>query len=336
MQIILFENVKELDELSLEDVNISGSQTGSSGKAQILETTRISGSTITAVTNQAIAAGSIEDASFSRPFTITFSGDNAVLFYKDGALIGGLGADFDHGFDSIGFLATDFEAVRAGLFRLSGVNPVLGNIGLAVFGAIPQDQLASLAANPAEFVEESTSPGGLLRFGRFQNGVVLLANADVDRFGVNRAIITSSSIKELMGFQSEHVILGERTRLTSTALARYDFTGGTRSTSNVPTELGSGITAGRLLFDFSLGYGSAEMTLVHNVSTYSLLGDLFVNRGTFEGPDGIATTGEDLDGDGVNDLFGAHFSGFFTGHNGTAPLAAGLTYAVTDGRKEIR
>jgi hypothetical protein len=340
LAIVFDENLEDLSEVALSDVALQGNQTDTSGQNQALTVSTNVGSNITVTTGASVAVADVyEDTAQHRetdvrngvttniPYISTH--EDVVLVSKDSVPVGGVALDSPNldasqGITSlplphINVLVTDFEAVRLGLIALQKINPTLGIASAKALASIPIADLERLKSNPAKFADKTTSPDGLLTYGRWTNGYALGIDATLE------GVLLRSEIIKLSGFQSEHVIVGNLSPFYSTTLAKYDFVGGTRSTSSISTELGLGLTAASILFDFSLGYGSLEGTLVHNSVTYSLLGDLVQFGTIFSGFGGIATSSAGI--------FPADFRGFFSGSSAqsasaTAPPGLGLTYGV--------
>ena len=326
LAIVFDEILEDLSEVALSDVALQGNQTDTSGQNQALTVSTNVGSNITVTTGASVAVADVYTDVLNIPFISTH--EDVVLVSKDSVPVGGVALDSPNldasqGITSlplpqIAVLVTDFEAVRSGLIALQKINPTLGTAGAKALASIPIADLERLKSNPAKFADKTTSPDGLLTYGRWTNGYALGIDATLE------GVLLRSEIIKLSGFQSEHVIVGNLSPFYSATLAKYNFVGGTRSTSSISTELGLGLTAASILFDFSLGYGSLEGTLVHNSVTYSLLGDLVQFGTIFSGFGGIATSSAGI--------FPAEFQGFFSGTgaaiSATAPPGLGLTYGV--------
>lgn len=322
LEVVLEGSVDTLTTTTEENAFLAGEQTDATGQNELVSSGSNVGSVITVSTGQSIGVAGFlpvpttaNNVSTLVNFPITFSSSAGTLFFQDGKPIGGLAQDRLLGQEFLGIFVADFEAVRAGLVRLQAVNNSLASAGLNALGSVPGNLITQLSSNPAELVDLTVSPDGLLSFGRWQNGFVLDVEATFD------GILRRSNLRELIGFQSEHVIAGANISFASNALARYDLTGGTRSTSTASSELGLGLTAGKILFDFSFGYGSIEATLSHVSDTHSLIGDLVLTGNTFLGPRGVATSASG------NTHF-VNFSGFFAGNGTGTPQAIGVNYGV--------
>ena len=290
-----------------------GEKTSNTGINEVLTVDANVGTNITIATDASAAVASaslLVQSGTSAYIPWTSNPPEVVVVAKDNSIVGGLGVRNSQ----IGFLVADFDAVRSGLIELQKLNPTLGSAGVTALASVPEEDLALLKSNPAEFAERTNSPDGLLTYGRWQNGYVLGIDATLN------GTLTGSTIELLSGFKSEHLVYGDPPTANSQVLAKYNFVGGTRSTSSISNELGSGLTAASILFDFALGYGSLEGTLVHDAVMYSLLGDLVQDGTTFSGLGGVARTS--------SRDYAADFVGFFSGHNGIAPRALGLSYGV--------
>ena len=300
----------------------AGEQTDSDGQFEVIQGSSNNRFDVRSVSETVIGVSGLQDITLNfGSFTentqapITFATNDGTIFFKNDQPVGGLALDTFFGESSLGFFVADFEAVRLGLISLSGTNPALSDAGLNALNSISQDKLTRLSSNPAEFVDGNISPDGFLSFGRWQDGFVL----DID--ASPSGTVRSNILRELVGFQSEHVITGNRVQISSNQLARYDLTGGTRSTSSDSNQLGSGLISGKILFDFGSGYGSLEASLSHALETHNLFGDLVLTENTFVGPNGIAINSS-------GNTHRADFSGFFTGTGVGTPQAVGLNYGV--------
>ena len=271
---------------------------------------------------QTIGVSGLESAvlnfgSFSEDTEIptVFAINNATIFFRDDAPAGALARDVFFGREFLGFFIADFEAVRLGLINLRGSDSELSEAGLSALNAVDDNTISQLASNPAEFILDGTTPDGLLSFGRWQNGFVL----DID--ASESGTIRNSQLRELVGFQAEHIVNGNAVAAASNTLARYDLNGTTLSTSSLSTDIGLGLTSGQILFDFSTGYGSLEASLSHASITHQLFGDLVITNNSIVGPNGIA----------INSFGNPHrvdFTGFFSGRGTGTPEAIGLNYGI--------
>ena len=223
---------------------------------------------------------------------------------------------------------TSVDQIRA---LVNTINDGFRDERLALLAQVDPKLESLLNANPAEIAGKDfgTAASGVLTYGRFVDGNLL--NFTFFEFTDSEGGVETDFDTELVtlsGFQSWHFIYGaDPGPVTSTAFASYVFSGGTFSTSVSGATLGSGVTAGRLDWDFLLGEGALSMTVSHAGMNWlvdgSLRSDVDVDDRAFFDDDVTAT--------GKGTVVSAGISGFFAGPSkGGVPIAAGLNYLIED------
>ena len=203
-------------------------------------------------------------------------------------------------------------------------------------GELDADLIAELATNPATVQEEDfgVTPDGLITFGRWANGNLLVAGKNLESGSIEQRIETLSN------FRSFHFIFGDLLdSISFTGTGIYSLTGATRPTAVDGSAIGLAPTTGMLTWNFGVGFGDINLPVSFNNTLFTISGALQpVAAGNwvdptvgsiFMGNSLMATfpsTGE-TSGSATVDLYG-----FFAGPNGiNAPRAAGVSYLVNYG-----
>ena len=203
-------------------------------------------------------------------------------------------------------------------------------------GELDADLIAELATNPATVQDEDfgTTPDGLITFGRWANGNLLVAGKNLESGSIEQRIETLSN------FRSFHFIFGDLLdSISFTGTGTYSLTGATRPTAIDGSAIGLAPTTGMLTWNFGAGFGDINLPVSFNNTLFTISGALQPiaagNRvdptvgSIFMGNSLMATfpsTGE-TSGSATVDLYG-----FFAGPNGiNAPRAAGVSYLVNYG-----
>ena len=246
--------------------------------------------------------------------------DHLGVVLKGGVPVAGIVVEStnDDDFDDapVGIIVSDVDALR---LAFSSAGGDVGAAGVNLVDSLPVMYTTALREAPAGIGEGDfglTSDGHLLH-GRWTNGRLLDIEADLD--GALKFI----DLIELTGFQSEHFIFGADPGVMPTSgLATYGFTGGTFSTTLDGSSIGDGVTDGTLTFDFLMGKGELDMTVVHAATTYRVLGGLQLefDRFFFE-VDTKAFVSTSM-------YYPVSVDGFFAVPGEDAPQAAGLAYVI--------
>ena len=250
-------------------------------------------------------------------------GEKPVAIVGDGRTDGG---------PSAALVATDVNAVRTAVNQFGEEDPEFVLEANQFLDALDPSLLADLESNPASVAEEDfgTSPDGLVTFGRWVNGNVLVAFTDFSPSGVAQRLDT------LEGFESFHFIYGDDLpELTFTGTGIYTLTGGTFPTAVDGSTIGLIPTSGSLTWNFGTGDGTIGMLVRFDSIDFTIAGTIGVpDAGDLVDPGLPKIFAENVAAatffaGGIPMTAPVTLNGFFTGANGAgAPLAAGVAYEV--------
>ena len=201
------------------------------------------------------------------------------------------------------------------------------------FGEMDAGLLATLASNPASVADEdfATTDEGVT-LGRIWQGNVYIATKNLYTGELDERVDT------LRNFQSLHFVYGDDLQsIAFGGVGNYSLTAATYPTAIDGSMMGTMPTIGSLSWNFLSGIGSFSLSgIVFDNKSFTIAGDIegadfgdrvnpSVNSVFVEGANASATY---LSG-GMSMSAPVTLDGNFFGENGnSAPLAAGLTYAV--------